>query len=271
MRIPLPRQSIRTTIVAASCFCITHAVGAQASPKAAAKPARKTATGKFTPTDRALVLQKIDTIAYLDQQFRRYTANGTLDEEVLARVSKMELRELLAFKRSHKNELTKEQRELMWELQRRNDRRNHEAFVALVESYGYPSPQRLGIKRDRLYPVLLHPPCRREEVPAHIIAMRELLEPEVLAGNMTPRSFATFVDNMYAKILRKPQIYGTNKAFDFKTRKELPPIIENLEETNRARRKIGLAELGEGEYRLAKAPSRPDGEEAAASKPVRKR
>lgn len=250
------RQALRSTVlVGLSCFWIPQTLEAQASTREEAKPARRAQSKALSESERALVLQQIDSIAFLDQQFRRYTANGTLDEAVLARVKKMELAELIAFKRSHKDELTKEQRELMWELQRRNDPRNHKAFVALVKTYGYPSPKRLGVKIYRLYPLLLHPPCKLAEVPAHIEAMRALLEPEVLAGNMTPRSFATFVDNMYAKILRKAQIYGTNKGFSSKLRKELPPIIADIEVTNRARRKIGLPELREGEYRLAKSPA----------------
>jgi len=56
---------------------------------------------------------------------------------------------------------------------------------------------------------------------------------------------------MLAKILRRPQKYGTNKVFESKTRTVLPPFIEDLKKANAARREIGMPELKKSEYRLS--------------------
>lgn len=57
---------------------------------------------------------------------------------------------------------------------------------------------------------------------------------------------------MRKKIFGRTQLYGTGDEFDPKTNSIVPPFIENIDSTNIVRKKIGLAELKEGEYRTAK-------------------
>ena len=205
---------------------------------------------ELSDNEKALINLQLDQIAERDQQFRSYLAHGTLDEQKLNQLKNLGAKEMLEAMAKSKDELTEEARKLLIELQRRNDRKNHEALFRLVDQYGYPSSERLDVKADRLFAVLLHPPVDSDKIEQHISEVRSRLLPEVTAGRMPAKLFAAFVDNMLGKILRKPQLYGTNQIYDRKTGKILPPAIKDLATTNRARREIGMPELGDGEYRL---------------------
>ena len=100
-----------------------------------------------------------------------------------------------------------------------------------------------------MFPILLHPPVELEPQ-KFLEEMEELLLPEVKGKRMEAESFAMFVDNIKAKILKEPQLYGTNKSFDPTTMSMGAPEIESIEKTNSARKAIGLAPLKDGEYKL---------------------
>ena len=101
----------------------------------------------------------------------------------------------------------------------------------------------------RLFAVLLHPPVKIKQQ-TFLNEMTAPLLPEVQAGRMVGKSYALFVDNIKAKILREPQLYGTNKSFDPATMMMGPPEIEDLAATNAARAKIGLEPLAAEAVRL---------------------
>ena len=65
-------------------------------------------------------------------------------------------------------------------------------------------------------------------------------------------TYARFYDNIITRFLNKPQTYGTVKKFNITTMTTGLPEIEDIEETNKLRKKIGLTELKEGEYQIAK-------------------
>ena len=207
----------------------------------------------LTNTDRQTLLAEIATIAEMDGRHRAALSLGTLDPELLRRDAELSkngtLEELLAFERSVEETLTDAQRDSLWTLQHRLDAQNYRAFKRLVQRYGYPSKERLGVKSDRLFAVLLHPPVEIEPQ-AFLDEMTELLLPEVQAGRMAGKSYALFVDNIKAKVLREPQLYGTNRSFDLKTMAMGPPEIVDLEITNAARAAIGLEPLAEAEVRV---------------------
>ncbi|MFI4896449.1 MAG: DUF6624 domain-containing protein, partial [Phycisphaerales bacterium JB059] len=73
------------------------------------------------------------------------------------------------------------------------------------------------------------------------------LREETLAGRMPPKQYAVIADRKLQHD-GKPQIYGTARAFDAKTRTVLPPAIVSIEATNAARAEIGLGALEE--YRI---------------------
>ena len=210
---------------------------------------------ELTPEQKQLIQWRIERILERDKQFRSYLTFRTLDEQKIAAIEKLDIEGQLAATADIKNELSQEQYQLLGELQRRNDARNHQELFEIIRRYGYPGPERIGATRDRVFAVLLHPPVNKQEIAAHMASTAKVLLPEVEAGRFSPLLYATFIDNMRGKILGKAQLYGTSKMFDPKTRQILPPLIEDIEATNKARREIGLPELEEGEYRLSRQES----------------
>ncbi len=204
----------------------------------------------LTDHDKQLLKLRLQHLFEKDQQFRSYSSYGTTDDSEIQRLKKLSLREQFAAMAKNRKKLSFEIKQLLQKLQRKNDRENLNEFIALVKKYGYPSPERVGTDFDRCLVLLLHPPVAKDQIENHTAKMCQLLKPEVLAGRMKPRSYAMFVDNMRGKILRKPQLYGTNKSFNPKTGKIEPPLIRDIAETNQARREIGLPILEDGEYRI---------------------
>ncbi|MEM6700554.1 MAG: hypothetical protein AAF599_19270, partial [Bacteroidota bacterium] len=139
----------------------------------------------------------------------------------------------------------------LWKLQHQLDEENYHAFVRMVKAYGYPSKERLGTEDVNIVVILFHPPAHLN-IPEYLETMTNLLLPEVKAGRMKPKLFALFYDNIKAKILREPQLYGTNTPFSMKTMKPGLPPIADIEKTNEARKAIGLPALKKGEYEIAK-------------------
>lgn len=222
------------------------------SAPASAQSERATSSGMhLTEHQRDLLRLRIERIMARDRQFRSMLSYGTTDLEEIERLAALPLEEVMAAMSDDTRKLSPEIRQLLVRLQRHNDRENLAELEAIVREYGYPSEERLGMENVGLITVLLHPPVPTEEVESHLHRMSALLLPEVQAGRMAARQYAMFVDNMLAKILRRPQRYGTNQEFDPATRQILPPEIADLEQANAARRAIGMPELQDGEYRLA--------------------
>jgi hypothetical protein len=236
-------KSIMWLMVALVFFCPIEVSAQQAN--------QLDGTIELSETDKRILTTRIDQIMVKDQQFRSYLSFGTIDEAKIAKIQKLDAKGQLAAMAASKDELSDEVKKVMVELQRRNDRDNLIEFREIVKQYGYPSAERMGVKSDRLFAVLLHPHVDLADVEAHAKEMEEFLKPEVIAGRMKAKLYAAFVDNMLGKILRKPQLYGTNQQYDPVAKKVLPPVIEDLQRANDARREIGMPELKDGEYRLA--------------------
>lgn len=246
---------ILTSIMLGLCTAtMTLAVSPQSAPTEPSKNMLKSRVNEpMDPLDanaKQQIIQRIAWIGERDQQFRGYLAYGTTDEAKIAAIKKMSADEQLAAMSKGRDGLSEEVKSLLRQLQRTNDQKNLEEFISIINEFGYPSPERIGQKTDKLFALLLHPAVDVDEIEQHIAMLSELLLPEVKAGRMRPRSFAMFVDNMHGKILQRGQVYGTNETFDRATRKILPPPIESLEKANRARREIGMPALKEGEYRI---------------------
>ncbi|MCB0641347.1 MAG: hypothetical protein KDC44_06890 [Phaeodactylibacter sp.] len=206
----------------------------------------------LTDEDKTHLLNEIDRILEADQQYRGAISLGTLNDSILAEDAEksktLTIEEYMAYRRTLQLELPKSVEDSLWLLQHQLDSENHQAFVKIIQGYGYPSPERLGVEDDRLFVVLLHPPAD-QDIPQYLANMQALLLPEVKSGRMPGRMYATFYDNIKAKILNEPQLYGTNKSFDQATMSMGPPDIEDIEVTNAARAEIGLPPLQEGEYK----------------------
>jgi hypothetical protein len=189
-----------------------------------------------------------------DQRYRSIVSLGTLKKELIEKNNEMSekasLEEYMGFLKSIKKDITQQQTDSLWNLQHKLDYNNYLNLKLIVNKYGYPSKERLGISED-IFPILLHPPIELNPKD-YLNEMENLLIKEVYAKRMDANQFAMFVDNIKVKILQEPQIYGTNNSFDYNTMKLGLPTIKDIKTTNKRRKKIGLEELKEGEYLIGK-------------------
>lgn len=213
-------------------------------------PAKK----PISDSERILLQDMAAEMCRTDQLYRNVLAKGTTDETMLARIDSVYDKEGIEagikYERSLQLELPKAVQDSLWDLQHALDLSNHLKLRGLIEAYGWLPKEILGESQYIQTLILLHPP-KDWDVPAYLKAYSTLLRKEVDCGRMPAMAYASFYDNMKAKILREAQLFGTNQQFDPKSGTILPPIIRDLEETNSARAEIGLPHLEEGEYRLS--------------------
>lgn len=192
-------------------------------------------------------------ISKTDQKYRGYIGDGTQDDAIIAAMDSVYeadgIEAYMAYKRSLNLSLPKQVEDSLWALQHQLDFHNHLAMRGIWETYGYIPKEVIEEKNYVQVLLLVHPP-KDWDVARYHTTYADLLRPEVDAGRMPGKTYATFYDNVLCKIMKKPQLYGTNQEFDASQGKVLPPIIEDLEASNQARKEIGLPLLQEGEYRL---------------------
>lgn len=194
----------------------------------------------------------INQIAEDDQRYRSYISLGTTDDKLVQDFKKvtdtMSIEQYLAYQKTLNYKLSKEKKDELWKLQHQLDLVNHTRLKRTISDYGYPSPACVDGIRD-VFAILLHPPAEVDPQ-VYLDEMTTMLRPEVRAGRFEAKKYAMLYDNIKAKILGEPQLYGTNTPFDMKTMKPGLPPIANIKATNRARRKLGLPPLNQGEYQL---------------------
>jgi len=206
--------------------------------------------------DEIAYLQELsEKIACNDQKYRNYIANKTLDDQIIAKIDsvfdKHGMQEGLSYRSSLNLSLDKQVSDSLWQLQHQLDFENHLLLRGMLNTYGYLPKSILKEKHYIQVLLLLHPP-KDWDVRLYQKTYSKLFLHEIKLGRMPAKDFANFYDNMQAKILREPQLYGTNQQFDPKSKMLLPPMIENIKETNKARKEIGLPPLKQGEYRIFK-------------------
>ncbi|MEO1022181.1 MAG: hypothetical protein AAFW89_06510 [Bacteroidota bacterium] len=210
---------------------------------------------QMSPEQKQELIRQLNSMADMDERYRRAISLGTLDSSKLAQYRELaeagDVDAYLAFKRSTEQTLSDPQIDSLWALQHALDYQNYGDLKRIIHQYGYPSEERLEHSTDLLYPLLLHPPIELDPE-AYLDEMSDLLKPEVLAGRMSAKKYAMFVDNIRIKVLNKPQLYGTNQVFNPETMQMGPPVIEDLELSNKLRKELGLPGLKTGEYEVLK-------------------
>lgn len=213
----------------------------------------QTISYELSTDEQQKLTARVDELAELDQKYRRIISLGTMDEDLLKKDEELRktasLEDYIAFSQSVEKTLDSQQIDSLWALQHKLDFQNYTDFKEIISEYGYLSKERLNVEGEKLFQILLHPPIEIEPT-NYLKEMEELLIPEVKEKRMEANSYATFVDNMKAKILDESQLYGTNKSFDPATMSMGLPEIEDIETTNEAREEIGLSPLQEGEYKI---------------------
>ena len=216
----------------------------------------QSSTSKKTISDseKAMIQQVFNEISISDQLYRNPLAKGTLDEKIIAQIDSVfdneGIEAGLKYEQSLNLSLPKAVKDSLWNLQHAIDLRNHLTLKGLWETYGFISDD--IVKENQYVQILLlmHPP-KDWDIRTYHREYSEMFLVEVRAGRMPAKTYASFYDNILGKILREPQLYGTNQRYSVEAQKILPPLIEDIEKTNAAREQIGLLPLGEGEYELA--------------------
>ncbi|MEN0006833.1 MAG: hypothetical protein AAF798_21945 [Bacteroidota bacterium] len=197
--------------------------------------------------------QTIHAIAESDQRYRKFISANTLDETVIDKMDAVYeadgIEAYMKYCASLNLQLEQSIKDSLWNLQHQIDLANHLALRGIFETYGFLPESMLPEKHYVQLIILLHPP-KDWNIPNYLSDYSQLLQAEVEAGRMEAKTFATFYDNIKVKILREPQLYGTNQVFDVSTNSVQPPSIVSIEATNEAREELGLKPLKEGEYRL---------------------
>ncbi|MCH2233379.1 MAG: hypothetical protein MK078_03915 [Crocinitomicaceae bacterium] len=161
-----------------------------------------------------------------DQKYRKFMLWRTTD------TLKIDSIQSLSFKKRYKiitsqTSLPQATMDSLWNLQSINDSLNFEHLVSLLKEYGFLSKKRIGV--GYLNTIILHMMHDDE-----FCILDTLLIQEVEKGNLSPKSYASWYDR-YLLITGQAQLYGEYNTYT--------PCVTSLEETNRAREKIGLKKL----------------------------
>jgi len=206
----------------------------------------------LTEVQKKEIISQLDEMGELDQKYRLIMGAGSLDKSLIDEYTKLmkagDIKAVMTYM-AKGYKIEKQQLDSLWQLQHTIDFDNYKKLKSIIQKYGYPSDKRLGIDKDMLAPLLVHPPIEiKPEI--YLEEMRTLLLVEVKTKRMDAEDYAKFYDNIMHKILRKPQLYGMNGSFNPVTQSIDLPEIGNLEKTNKARAEIGLSALKEGEYKI---------------------
>lgn len=200
---------------------------------------------ELTESVKAELKAELVKMKETDQLNRSYVSFGTFNQMLIDSIKELSTQGYISFMQTHKSELSKEQEDSLWNIQNKIDLKNTNRLYEITKEYGWLNQTKLDSVIDPIL-FLLHTPKETIE------KMQTLLLEEVQAKRMEPLKYAMYVDNMRKKAYGKHQIYGTGDEFDPKTNSIAPPFIENIDSTNIERKKIGLPELKEGEYRTEK-------------------
>lgn len=207
----------------------------------------------ITESEITFLQMSFDQIAKSDQEYRSPISNNTLDSELNHKIDSVfntaGIEAGIAYKKSLNLKLPKSVKDSLWDLQHEIDYKNHLILRGVFATYGW-IPESI-VKENNFVQILLlmHPP-KDWNPETYRDTYFAFLKKEVAAGRMPAETCAKFYDNITGKILKRPQLYGTNMQFDIKTNKVLPPGIISLDQTNQARINLGLPELKDGEYRI---------------------
>jgi len=223
------------SLVPLVCLALPPVFAQEAQPASPKPPTKK----QLVALQAALV--EMDRT---DQLHRTAVSWGTTDPKELARLEALDdAAHLEEAKRRWREgvRLPKEVERQLMARQRVLDQANFEQLIRWVKAYGYPDPERLGIEAPSPVAVLIHADNE------WFAPVKQLLREEARQGRMNAKEFAAVSDRK-AQHAGQRQLYGTCRRFDPKTNQVLPPEIEDIEQSNRARKEIGLPPLEE--YRI---------------------
>lgn len=194
-----------------------------------------------TPTKEECVQLHKDLVEMhrLDQLHRTALSWGTTDPKELARLKALDDDAHMEEAKRRWREgvrLPKKQADELMAKQNIIDAANFHKLIGWVRTYGFPDPERLSIDAPSPIGVLIHADTALYD------SVAKLLRAEAKAGRMNARAFAALSDRK-AQHAGGVQLYGMCQRFDPKSNQILPPEIEDIDKTNRARAELGMKPL----------------------------
>jgi len=180
-----------------------------------------------------------------DQQYRWQLVFGETDLAVVDSLSKLPTAEKVKhFKKrgAPNNKLTEAQYDAIQRAQDSLDKANQDRILEIYRTYGWPGKELVGRGAGLVSIMMLHFPDSLK------LALYPQLKKEYKRGHIAGSAVATMYDR-YLLEQNQPLLYGMYKHFDSASKKDLPPMISDIEQTNKARKKLGLPPLEQ--YRLA--------------------
>ena len=168
----------------------------------------------------------LDEMGRQDQKHRWEIMYGTNIQSKIDFINKLPIKEIGRICCEHKRN-NKPQIDSLSKIQNRIDKENRNKLVEIINKYGFPSPKR--VKSSTTEYILLHFASSKEFKLLNPIFLKEIKN-----GNMPGRIYASWFDRiLYDK--GEEQLYGeyNKRALN----------VENIENTNHERKKIGLKKL----------------------------
>jgi hypothetical protein len=186
---------------------------------------------------------EISNILILDQKYRWQLMYGESNETKLDSLKKLpdSIRYAIFAKMFTKQYgLTKKQSDSIWILQNHLDSLNEIRLSQIIDSFGWPSAKLIG-------------PNDADVLPLHFSKeFKSKYYPTLFQAAKDKDIAADVVAQMYDRLmidLKKQQVYGSFEVVDSITGKKSPPMIDDINLTNKMRHEIGLDSLID--YRLS--------------------
>ncbi len=191
---------------------------------------------KPSKSQRDSLRNELEAMLANDQKYRWMIMYGELDEKKLAEYKQMD--EAQKFKRmtdvqDGKVGITQAQKDSLWRLQSPIDSRNFITVMAITKRFGFPNKY---IEPYKVSTMIQHSPQMMNDK-----IFNELMG-EVDNGNLPGFEYANIYDT-YRMGKHLPPLYYTEEAFDEVAGESKDVIPANIDETNKARKAIGLKPL----------------------------
>jgi hypothetical protein len=185
---------------------------------------------------------EVSNMLIRDQKYRWQIMYGELNEVKLDSLKKLpDSIRFAIFGRINTKRygLTKHQADSIWVLQSNIDSLNEIRLSQVIDSFGFPSKILIGTDEAEELPLHFSNGFKNKYYPVLVKqAKSKLISPDVVA-------------QMYDRLMMetgKVQVYGSSDDFNSETGESLPPLIEDIQKTNKLRIEIGMDTLKS--YRL---------------------
>jgi|GEM_PF-5901936 len=199
---------------------------------------------KVEPSIKIKLTEEILEMDKKDQLFRWQLLFGETDLALVDSLSKLPTAEKVKHikkKGAPENKLTDRDYDEIQRMQDSIDQANRKRILQVYKTYGWPGKTLVGKAAPYVTIMSLHFPD------SLMVALYPKLKKEYKRGNISGSAVAQMYDK-HLLLNKQPLLYGMFQHYDSASKKNLPPMIKNITETNKARKKLGLPPLEK--YRL---------------------